>query len=175
MAITRQPSQIAKLAVFWYNIKVGLLGVCLFFMPEERFKLISAAHLFLIRDGQVLLLRRFNTGYEDGNYSVPAGHIEQGEKVTATMLREAYEEAGVIIKQDDLKVVHVMHRKSTEERFDFFLCAEKWTGEILVKEPNKCDQLQWFSLKNLPPNIIPYISEALNNFENGVFYSEFDW
>jgi len=33
----------------------------------ERFKLVSAVHIFLIRDGKVLLLRRFNTGYEDGN------------------------------------------------------------------------------------------------------------
>ncbi|MGD8997230.1 MAG: NUDIX hydrolase, partial [Anaerolineae bacterium] len=45
----------------------------------ERFKLVSAVHLFLVRDGQVLLLRRSNTGYEDGNYSVVAGHLNGDE------------------------------------------------------------------------------------------------
>jgi hypothetical protein len=35
-------------------------------VARDRFKVVAAVHLFLIRDGQVLLLRRFNTGYEDG-------------------------------------------------------------------------------------------------------------
>ena len=36
-----------------------------------------AVHLFFLRDDQILLLRRFNTGYEDGKYSVVAGHLER--------------------------------------------------------------------------------------------------
>jgi 8-oxo-dGTP diphosphatase len=39
-------------------------------MPKDWFKIIPAVHLILIREGHVLLLRRYNTGYEDGNYSV---------------------------------------------------------------------------------------------------------
>ncbi len=42
---------------------------------EMRFKALVAVHLFLIRDEQVLLLRRYNTGYADGQHSVIAGHL----------------------------------------------------------------------------------------------------
>lgn len=47
----------------------------------ERFTAPVVLHLFLLREGQVLLLRRYNTGYEDGNYSVIAGHLHGGEEI----------------------------------------------------------------------------------------------
>ena len=63
----------------------------------ERFKLVVAVHLILIEDGKILLLRRYHTGYEDGNYSVVAGHIDGDESVIKAMQREALEEAGITI------------------------------------------------------------------------------
>ncbi|HKC75618.1 MAG TPA: NUDIX domain-containing protein, partial [Chloroflexota bacterium] len=60
-------------------------------MARDWFRVVAAVHLFLISDAQVLLLRRFNTGYEDGQYSVIAGHLDGGEEVTAAMRREARE------------------------------------------------------------------------------------
>ncbi|HIP97590.1 MAG TPA: NUDIX domain-containing protein, partial [Anaerolineae bacterium] len=84
-------------------------------MAIERFKLCSAVHLFLIRGDQVLLLHRFNTGYEDGKYSVVAGHLDGDEEVKAAAIREAREEVGIEISPRDLRVVGVMHRKSNDE------------------------------------------------------------
>jgi 8-oxo-dGTP diphosphatase len=79
-----------------------------------------AVHLFFFRDDRVLLLRRFNTGWEDGKYSVPAGHVDVGESVTEATIREAREEVGITLKPEDIEVIHVMHRKAEEERIDFF-------------------------------------------------------
>ena len=90
-------------------------------MGKEYFKLVTAVHLFLIRDGKILLLRRFNTGYEDGSYSVPAGHIDGNEKVTKAMTREAMEEAGITASEDKLKIAHVMHRKVPKNESIFSL------------------------------------------------------
>ena len=44
--------------------------------------MLIAVYLVLLRDEQVLMLRRHNTGYEDGNYSVIAGHVERDERFT---------------------------------------------------------------------------------------------
>ena len=144
-------------------------------MSNNRFKLISEVHLFLIKEGKVLLLRRFNTGYEDGNYHIIAGHKEADEEVKRAMIREAQEEAGINIQLNDLRVVHVMHRRVLDERVSFFLTTKKWSGEIINKEPRKCDNLSWFDLNNLPDNIVPYIKKGLDCYSKGVFYSSFGW
>lgn len=144
-------------------------------MTTERFKLLSAVHLFLIRDSKVLLLRRFNTGYEDGKYSVIAGHLEGDEEVKAAAIREAREEAGIEISPQDLQVVGAMHRKSDDERIDFFLTATSWSGEITNKEPDRCDQLAWFALDKLPDNVIPYVRRALDNYRRGHWFDSFGW
>lgn len=62
---------------------------------NERHSNIPAAYLTLFRDNKVLLLRRCNTGYEDGNYSMVAGHVDQGETFTQAIIRESNEEAGI--------------------------------------------------------------------------------
>ena len=144
-------------------------------MTSDRFKFVSAVHLFLIQDGKILLLRRFNTGYEDGNYSVVAGHLNGGEQIKAAAIREAHEEADIEIAPHDLEVVGVMHRMSIRERIDFFLVAHAWQGEATNKEPDRCDHLAWFDLVDLPDNVIPYVRKALDNYRRGVWFDSFGW
>jgi 8-oxo-dGTP diphosphatase len=142
---------------------------------KQRFKMMSAVHLFLLRGHAVLLLRRFNTGYEDGNYSVVAGHVDGDEEIKAAMIREAREEAGITLLQEDLEVVGVMHRKSNDERIDFFLVAERWTGELRNCEPERCDELAWYDWDDLPLNVLPYIRKALENYRVGRWFESFGW
>jgi 8-oxo-dGTP diphosphatase len=134
-----------------------------------------AVHLFLLREDQILLLRRCNTGYEDGNYSVPAGHIEGGETITQAAIREAQEEVGVEIPPAAPTVVGVMHRKSDDERVDFFLATTVWTGEPMNCEPGKCAALAWFPMQALSANTIPYVRRALENYRQGVWFDAFGW
>jgi len=150
-------------------------------MIKERHKNVPASYLVLIKDGKILLQRRFNTGYEDGKYSLVAGHVDKGETFTQTIIREVKEEAGIILSPGDLKVAHVMHRYSgpewenQNERIDVFFTTEKWEGNIEIKESNKCDDLSWFDLNSLPDNIIPYVRQAIDCINNKEFYSEYGW
>lgn len=144
-------------------------------MSAERFSVPVSIHIFLVKDDAILLLRRCNTGYEDGNYSVPAGHLEAGERVVETAIREAHEEAGVSLVAETAHVVGVMHRKSNDERIDFFVAITEWTGEIVNAEPAKCDDLAWFPLDALPPNTIPYVRRAITNYRDGRWFDSFGW
>ena len=138
---------------------------------RDRFTAPIAVHLFLVREGEILLLRRFNTGYEDGNYSVVAGHLDGDETVLAAMQREAREEAGIQLDPAATQVVGVMHRRSDDERIDFFVLSSSWSGEIVNLEPEKCDDLRWFSLAALPPNVIPYVRTAIDAWRSGAWFT----
>jgi len=140
-----------------------------------RAKFPVAVHIFLLRDEQVLLLRRFNTGFEDGNYSVPAGHLDGGEPVRDAAVREVREEVGVKITPGDMDFVGVFHRQSDDERVDFFFAVRNWEGEIHNAEPGKCDQLRWAELDTLPENVIPYVRRAISNFQSEQCFQEYGW
>ena len=134
-----------------------------------------SVHLLLVRSGRILLLRRYNTGYEDGNYSMVAGHIEGGEELKTAMIREAREEAGIEISPSDLEVVGVIHSLTDREYFHFFLKASDWMGEVSNMEPSKCDDLSWFEIGDLPDNTIPYIRQAIENYRRGEWFTSFGW
>ena len=142
---------------------------------SSRFKLIPAVHLILIRNKKVLLLQRANTGWQDDNYSVPAGHLDGDETVIEAMIRECNEEIGIDISQSNTKVIHVMHRNEWEERIDFFLSVDQWRWKIKNCEPEKCSDLSWFPVDNIPENMVPYVRHAIEQIQEGRLYSEFGW
>jgi 8-oxo-dGTP pyrophosphatase MutT (NUDIX family) len=144
-------------------------------MAGERLVVPVAVHLFLVRGDEVLLLRRANTGYEDGKYSVIAGHLDGGETVIAAATREAREEAGIALDPAGVRVVGVMHRRANDERIDFFVVAEAWAGEVANCEPHKCDELAWFPIDAPPEDTIPYVRRGLENYRAGRWFESFGW
>jgi 8-oxo-dGTP diphosphatase len=143
---------------------------------SEKFTYIGSSYLFLIEDGKILLQRRFQTGFEDGNYGVPAGHLDGGETAREGCAREIKEEIGIMIEPDELEVVHVMHRKGErDERIDFFMTTKQYSGEITNCEPHKCDDLSWFPLDELPENMVDYVKVAIEHYKAGNFYSEYGY
>jgi 8-oxo-dGTP diphosphatase len=132
-------------------------------------------HLLFFRDNKILLLRRFNTGYRDSEYSVPAGHLDGNETARSAAAREAAEEVGVLIDENDIIFSSVMHRNEGDERVDFFMHVRAWRGEPINKEPDKCDDLYWEDINSLPQNTIPYVRRAIQNHLEGIHFDEFGW
>lgn len=143
---------------------------------RKRFKLSISVFCILKRKNEVLLILRSSTGYLDGKYSLPAGAIEGTEKLTTAAVREASEEVGVSINEDDLNQAHLMHCKvDDDEWINVFFTAENWSGTPEVKEPHKHGAVEWFTMNNLPNNIILYIRLALEEIEKGNHFSEYGW
>jgi 8-oxo-dGTP diphosphatase len=132
-------------------------------------------HLLFFRSNRILLLRRYQTGYMDGHYSLPAGHLDGEETVRMAGVREGREEIGVCIDPADMVFAGVFHRHEGDERVDFFFQIRSWTGEPFNAEPEKCDELRWTDVDALPENTVPYIRQAIKNFLSGVPFGEIGW
>ena len=140
----------------------------------KRFKFVGSVYLVLIEDGKVLLQRRFNTGFADGQYGVPSGHMDGNETPREGCAREVQEEINIIIEPEDLRIVHSGYRRMEDERFDFYMMTDQYVGEIKNMEPHKCNDLSWFPLDDLPKNTVDYIRVALEHIKNETQYSEYD-
>lgn len=121
----------------------------------------TGVHVVCEREGRVLLLRRAGTGFFDGRYSLPGGHVEPGESVFAAALRELREETGLSALESALEWLGVVHRLSDTNRIDFFVRALSWSGEPENLEPGKCDRMEWWPCDRLPRPMVAYVEAAL--------------
>jgi 8-oxo-dGTP diphosphatase len=134
----------------------------------SRFQVAVSVNLIFRKGGKYLLLRRANTGWADGYYTLPAGHLNGNEALTWAAIREAKEEVGVDLAPDQLKLVHVMHRSDKEddqERIDFYFLVKKWQGKPRVAEPEKSDQLGWFAVTGIPERTLENVKHVLQRYQ----------
>lgn len=120
-------------------------------MPSDRFTPYVAVFVVLKNDkNEYLLLQRANTGYLDGYYEYPAGHLERYESLHECAVREVKEEVGVDIKVEDLKLIHINQNDIDKPYLNFTFVCSKWEGKPLIREPEKCSDMQFFALYALP-------------------------
>lgn len=141
----------------------------------DRPRVIVDVNLLAIRNNRLLLGRRCNTGFADGLYSLPAGHLELGESVLSAAVREAREELNITIDPVDARFVQVMHNSYGIGRLAFFFEIARWAGEIANAEPHKCDDLRWFPLDHLPGEMVPYIREGIHHYIEGQALTLYGW
>ncbi len=131
--------------------------------------------------GRVVLLQRGeNAKFARGRWHLPVGKSEPGEPVTATAVRELYEETGLTVKPEALEVVHLVHAAHGVEAPDGFLtvafAAHEWTGELENREPHKHAQARWTDTSALPEDFVEGDAAALRGYlDGGPRLSLYDW
>lgn len=145
-------------------------------MPE-RYRSIIDVHVILERDGEILLLERQGTGYCDGMLHLPSGHLDEGEPVTDGAAREAFEEVGVRINLQDLRLAAVVHHRQRPDlaRVGIFFVTDRWDGEPYNAEPHKCGKLLWHDPAVLPSNTIDYPAAGINAYLTGTSLTLHGW
>lgn len=149
-------------------------------MMEERYKSMIVVDLMLTRKNEktrkkeVLLALRKNTGYNDGEYELPGGHVDEGEDLMNAMIREAYEELKIKLKLEDLHIEHILHHYKGN-RLKFIISSEKYEGNLEIGEAEKCEKLEWFNIEDLPENLDKRTKKVIKEIENNIFYDNSDF
>ncbi len=142
----------------------------------ERSSAVIAVYLILQqRDGKIFFIRRANTGYMDGKWHLPSGHMEPEEIPIQSVIREGREETGVRVNSVAVSLVHISYRPAhdqTGNRLDLFFRTNVWNGVPYNAEPNKCSEVCWAHPAELPSPMTPHVFEAINNVRQGQLFSE---
>ena len=136
----------------------------------ERLKIKTAVYIILEKEAKILFLQRYQTGWQDGLYTLPSGHIDEGEKPKEAAIRELEEEVGIKGEKENLQLAHVLYEKDTY--IDFYFILNKWEGNPIINEPEKCSALNWWDFKAHKEQIVPKIFHALEEYKLGNLYSE---
>lgn len=142
---------------------------------EKRFKCAICVDLLLFKEVEqsikILLMRRKNTGDNDGEFELPGGHLEKDEDLFTAIIREANEEILIDLKREDLKIAHIMHHY-TGERINFIFTANGIDLNPKIGEPDKCDKLEWFDVNALPNNISEKMKHIIENIKKNIVYDK---
>lgn len=142
---------------------------------QERFKSVVCADLMLKKEIEgetyILLMKRQNTGSDDGYYELPGGHLEQGEDLFDAMIREAEEELCLKLKRKDIKLIHLLHHYNGE-RLNFIFEADGEKLNPQIGEPNKCSELKWVKINKLPKETTDKVKQMIRNIIKNNFYDK---
>ena len=122
-------------------------------------------------DRVVLLQRGPRAKFGQGMWDLPMGKSEPGEPITDTAVRELYEETGLTVKPESLKVAHIVHGAQGVETPNGYLtvvfATHDWTGDPENREPDKHAQVRWTEVDALPQEFVRTSAGALRRYLDG--------
>jgi len=147
--------------------------------PEGTELHIVGVHLYLQDEhGRILLgLRHPDSAYAGNTWHFLAGHCER-EAAISCLVREAKEEAGLIIDPRAVELVHLVHLLDSpvaRPRIGLVFRAHSWSGTPEIREPDRCVEWRWWRPQDLPAEVVPYTRQAIDGILAGRLYSQMGW
>ncbi len=109
----------------------------------------------------ILLGLRKNTPHYSGYWSLPIGHVEQGESYQQAMERELREELSVDVLDSEEVATKINHDLSIRNHVFW---VKRWRGELINAEPDFCEQIKWFGHGYFPKTTTPITEEIVRDF-----------
>lgn len=123
--------------------------------------------VMVINDGKILLGKRKNS-HGEGAWAPPGGHLEFGEALEECAKRELIEETNLVAESiKKLWFTNDIYIQEDKHYITIFMVVDKFSGELINLEPEKCEYWQWFDLTNLPSPLFLSFNNLMNK-ENGL-------
>ncbi len=108
--------------------------------------------------GNLLMLLR-TSAHEPGTWCPPGGHLEMGESFLECCKKEVKEEVGLDIQDAEMLGVVNNIFDSGKHYVNLDFVAKGVSGTPIIGEPDKCAEIGWYSLDNLPqPLMLPTVN-----------------
>jgi 8-oxo-dGTP diphosphatase len=136
--------------------------------------------LLLTRHDRVLLALRQGTGFADGQWNLPSGKAETGESAVAAVIREAREEIGIQLTEDEVSYAATVHCRNsdTDTRVGLFFQAtarQSPLGDPYNAEPHKCAKIAWHPMAMLPDATMPYSALGISLYQRKASFGTTGW
>ncbi len=102
----------------------------------ERAERVILTNMCMIRSGTKVLVEE-KVGKDAGGIIFPGGHVEEGEPVTDSVIREMREETGLTIEKPKLCGVKEWINPDGSRYVVFLFTADRFTGELQSSEEGK--------------------------------------
>jgi len=128
---------------------------------------VELTNMCMICDGSGNILVQDKRNHPDWHgWNFPGGHVEPGESVTMSVIREMQEETGLTITSPKLCGIKEFHKSKDGKRYIVFLyTAAQFSGELKASREG---EIFWYPIADLPSSgkLISGFDEMLPVFTN---------
>ena len=111
-----------------------------------RTETVTLTNMCMIYNGErVLVQDRLDEGW--GGITFPGGHVEKGESFTDAVIREIYEETGLVIAAPQLCGIKDWQEEDGSRYIVFFYKTDRFSGEL---QSSGEGEVFWVDLEKLP-------------------------
>jgi 8-oxo-dGTP pyrophosphatase MutT (NUDIX family) len=81
--------------------------------------IVGTAGIAIVYQNKLLIVHPTGSGWS--NLGIPKGHIEDGESIKDTAIRETFEETGIKVKESSLSQAHFLDYPNGKKRIYYFI------------------------------------------------------
>lgn len=146
---------------------------------EEKQRPKVGVGIMVLKDNKVLLGKRHDDAgkassdlHGEGTWTMPGGKLDFHETLKDGACREIFEEIGVKVIPEDLKIISVADEIIPDNHYVTigFLC-ENFEGGPKVMEPEEITEWKWYNLDELPGKVFPPSLKMIKAYLNNKIYN----
>ena len=125
--------------------------------------------VMIFKDKRILLGKRTGS-HGEGEYAFPGGHLDYLETIEDCAKRETFEETGIEIENIRFQFLANVRKYKPKHYLHIGVVADYKSGEVQLKEPDKCEKWDWYSLDNLPKPLFWMTKLAIDSHQTKRIY-----